>query len=314
MTSVSIALVSRNRIHELNRCLASIMTQTRKPDEIIIVDNASDSPLCEDALKLDCQHRLLRFESELGVSEARNICFNEASSDIILFMDDDAFFQEKDTQALDRIVNFADENEVDVLSLDVYNYKYGRQAKRGFYKKNNSRLFFAGAGFVLRKKAFANNPFPEEIIYGHEDLYLSLSCLQKGMLIFFFDGITIMHEMSPKRDYDFVQVKNSSMINKYAVKVNCLSSFFKPFLFLAFCSRVKRFYNYHPGSAKDTIRQGIFFSKKLRKNRMNLIQTCRLLYCFGVDFLYEISNTGRKNDDEAFIVNYNDERQQYDYS
>jgi len=94
--NLSIIIPTYNRAHDLEECLDSIRGQTRKPQEIIVVDDSDN----EDTLNLiksriedfKSQKIILKFvknEKERSSAIARNQGLNASSGNIILFLDDD---------------------------------------------------------------------------------------------------------------------------------------------------------------------------------------------------------------------------------
>jgi glycosyltransferase involved in cell wall biosynthesis len=92
MNSISVILCTHNpRQDYLQRAIAALKAQTLdcKDWELILVDNASDSPVCEF---VDISwHQNGRFikEDTLGLTAARLCGIRESSSDLIVFVDDD---------------------------------------------------------------------------------------------------------------------------------------------------------------------------------------------------------------------------------
>ncbi|MEM2778298.1 MAG: glycosyltransferase family A protein, partial [Candidatus Jordarchaeales archaeon] len=85
---VSVVILTRNSAATIRKCLESILHQTRKPDEIIIVDGSSvDGTL--DIVK----HFPVKIFSEpgLGYGHARNIGVQKAEGDIVFFIDADCY-------------------------------------------------------------------------------------------------------------------------------------------------------------------------------------------------------------------------------
>ena len=88
--SLSVVIATRNREHWLADALDSLTRQTRPPDEIIVVDNASEDNTREAVSQF--QHKLpvkYVFEGKKGIPYARNCGVKLASGDIIAFLDDD---------------------------------------------------------------------------------------------------------------------------------------------------------------------------------------------------------------------------------
>lgn len=97
--TVSVIIPVRNRVALVMGTLRSVMTQSRQPDAVIVVDNASTDETAE-AIKLAFRnweipegHKMPRLllvsEEKLGQSAARNRGLREADTDWVLFFDSD---------------------------------------------------------------------------------------------------------------------------------------------------------------------------------------------------------------------------------
>jgi glycosyltransferase involved in cell wall biosynthesis len=79
----------------IGRALASVLAQTRRPAEIILVDDASDDASC-DAARAFPETRIIRLEKNLGPGGARNAGWDMATQDYVAFLDaDDAWHPRK---------------------------------------------------------------------------------------------------------------------------------------------------------------------------------------------------------------------------
>ena len=102
--SVSVVICTRDRADELARCLVSLPQQTRKPDEIIVVDNASrDDRTRQVALAAGVTY--VR-EDRPGLDIARNTGLLAAKGEIVAYTDDDTelhpYWLERLASAFDR--------------------------------------------------------------------------------------------------------------------------------------------------------------------------------------------------------------------
>ena len=85
--ATSVIICTRDRPEQLRRCLASFAMQTRRPDEIIVVDNASVGPQTREVVAAAGMTYLR--EDRPGLDFARNRGAVAAHGDIVLYTDDD---------------------------------------------------------------------------------------------------------------------------------------------------------------------------------------------------------------------------------
>lgn len=87
--SVTIAVCTRDRTEDLERCISALLAMPDDGQEILIVDNA---PSTEDTRALVSRFPSIRYvrESRPGLDVARNCALREASGEVIAFTDDDA--------------------------------------------------------------------------------------------------------------------------------------------------------------------------------------------------------------------------------
>ena len=86
--SVSVIIPTYNRIRTLPRALDSVIAQTRPVDEIIVVDDGSSDSTDELVHEHYPEVTLLR-QPNMGVSAARNLGIEQATSDWIALLDSD---------------------------------------------------------------------------------------------------------------------------------------------------------------------------------------------------------------------------------
>ena len=88
---ISAIVPTRNREHELFTLLAALGRQTRRPDEVVIVD-ASDSSLAEilhaDTIAASSLN-LKYIQAARGVNRQRNLGARQSTGDLLFFFDDD---------------------------------------------------------------------------------------------------------------------------------------------------------------------------------------------------------------------------------
>jgi GT2 family glycosyltransferase len=84
---ISAVVVTYNRPEEVKKAVDSLVNQSVKPFEIIVIDDASNPPL---SMKVDGSRiKQIRFDEEVGISNARNYGISIAKGEYIAFIDDD---------------------------------------------------------------------------------------------------------------------------------------------------------------------------------------------------------------------------------
>lgn len=92
---VSVIIPTYNRPELVRRAIHSVMEQTFKDYEIVVVDDGSLEPVC--VLENEFEHlRVVRHEKNLGEASARNTGIRESRGEFIAFLDsDDSWLPEK---------------------------------------------------------------------------------------------------------------------------------------------------------------------------------------------------------------------------
>lgn len=138
--SISVIIPTYNSWSTLEACLESILKQTLKPLEIIVVDNASTDNTVDQVtkfIKLNKRVRLIRNKRNLGVTGGRNVGIKSArtKSDYLFFFDHDMV---ADPRMLEELVIVAESDEkIGILTPKIY------------YWEDRKRIWAAGTGINL---------------------------------------------------------------------------------------------------------------------------------------------------------------------
>lgn len=157
---LSIVVCTYNRSQLLKKCLDSLMNQTCKNYEVIVIDNNSSDNTKEVVEQYNSV--LYFFEPKTGLSYARNTGYEKASGEYIAYMDDDAYAVPNwCEQIIDNINKF----QFDVCGgiilpyfdskppfwfhekLETLNY-----GKKGFVPKSRSTRGFAGSNIIFKRE------------------------------------------------------------------------------------------------------------------------------------------------------------------
>lgn len=122
---ISIIIPAYNVQKYISKCIESVISQTYKKLEIIIIDDGSKDntlKICEEFMKKDDRIKVIHIENA-GVSNARNIGLNNSNGKYISFIDADDFVNEF---FCEKMLKALIENNCDVCSCGynrVYNSK-----------------------------------------------------------------------------------------------------------------------------------------------------------------------------------------------
>ena len=179
--SVSLVICTRDRPHELTRCLASLPRQTRPANEIVVVDNASRTKDTENV----CRQAGVRYvrEPRPGLDIARNSGARASRGEILAYTDDDVVLHPR---WLERLVEAFDTPNIWAVTGLVLPAELATPAQwqferywgfgRGFERKDFGESFLqahrasgcptwligAGASMAFRRTAFERAGFFDE--------------------------------------------------------------------------------------------------------------------------------------------------------
>lgn len=184
----------------LSKCINSILEQTYKNLEIILIDDGSDdsSPqICDKYSKKDKRIKVIHKENK-GVSSSRNKGLELSTGKYIVFVDSDDYI---DKQMIEKLYNNLIENKADISVCNHY-YNYQKdtfELKKFLHQKltidNNDKFYniyndyslstIIPWGKIYKKEIFANIRYPIGKI--HEDEAIILDILTKASRVSYFD-------------------------------------------------------------------------------------------------------------------------------
>ncbi len=94
MNTASLIIPTYNRPYDLENCLRSILSQTQRPEELIVVDdgNLESVPLWDELEHAGISCHYVR-KDKPGLTESRNLGVSLATQDILFFLDDDVILE-----------------------------------------------------------------------------------------------------------------------------------------------------------------------------------------------------------------------------
>jgi glycosyltransferase involved in cell wall biosynthesis len=196
LPTISVVVLTRNRPKLLSQCVNSLLNQTIKPLEIIIVDGSASTP----EVRLGSLIKVLH-DTKHSISSARNLGAKNAHGDIIVYLDDDLvaskdylsrirkhFIQDPTLAAVTgRITNALPDN---IYAATIYAF-YLRGLTRMYPSLSKAQPLTSGRMLDceimgIRKKIIQTTPFPERSSgHRHDDVELGLLLIRARKHIVF---------------------------------------------------------------------------------------------------------------------------------
>src|SRR5690625_6208119 len=186
MSKVSIIIPVYNKAPYLDSCISSVINQTYKNLEIIIIDDGSTDnslEICEKYRKKDERIQLISQENQ-GVSVARNKGIQKASGEWIYFLDADDYLE---LDAFEILVNeIIQDKEIDLIEFGAKKWQNNElvgeriPSKKQIYtdnikliKENEVKPFSACLHFT-KKDLLINNKiqFDEDLKHNEDALFM----------------------------------------------------------------------------------------------------------------------------------------------
>lgn len=203
---VSYVIATYNRPGDLAETLESVLDQEYEPLEVVVVCNSTDETpsLFEAGARFDRDRvRYFHYPERMGVPKARNVGYEHARGDILVTLDDDAVL--RDAGATGRVVSLLEaHDEVGVLAFQCRDYYSGElnlhetpdppeleMTPAQEYRAAN----FVGVGNAIRRSTLeAAGGYPEDFVYGFEEMDLSFRVHDTGYDILYTPEVTVYHK------------------------------------------------------------------------------------------------------------------------
>lgn len=216
MTTITAILPTYNRAHTLPRALASVFAQTRPPDEVIVVDDASTDDTAAVVAGFPGA-RLLRLDRNGGASRARNAGVREATGSLLAFIDsDDVWVANK----LETQLFYLQSNpQVDLLCTGItVNERSGKVASHGFDFRAPAAGWtfaelqtypFSTPTWLIRREAFIANGMFDESLANCEDLDFLARMLARHRIEMLRESLVVKYNQSDSINSDLKRTAES---------------------------------------------------------------------------------------------------------
>ena len=231
---VSYIIATYNRPDPLEEAIDSVLEQTYRPLEIVIVDNSSTKnlELFEEGGRFDEEFiHYYYITDQMSISAARNFGFERASGPIIVQIDDDATLGHPDVT--EEVVSiFRKHASVGALAFKSLDSRTGELRRievpdppdfRTPPSKQYRTTSFIGVGVAFRKTALEKaGGYPEDFKYGFEEMDLSVRLLDCGYDILYNPSLVVFHKKSPEGRKSEIEMLESQVENRIKIAIRNL--------------------------------------------------------------------------------------------
>ena len=265
---VSIIIPVFNGEKTVERCLNSVIFQTYKNLEIIIIDDGSSDKsveICKEIIKFDPKFKLY-VKNNGGVSSARNLALKKMNGSFVVFLDCDDFIHET---YIERMVNAANNWGLDIVisSFENLRIKHEIDYQKYFNKSlgiNNTEILkpddalekmllgnnfrWEACGKIFKEKILKDVFFDEsEVIF--EDFSYTCKALANSKKIGYIDSRMYFyvdnHNSASKQVYNeklksvnITVGKFEKIINQNFPKLQYCSLYFKSIIYTDMYDRI----------------------------------------------------------------------------
>jgi GT2 family glycosyltransferase len=242
---VTVAIVTHNRRHLLDACLAAVAAQEPRPAEVLVVDNGSTDGTAEHVRAHHRSARLVALARNGGPAAARNRALTEARTELVLLLDEDirllpgalagllAAVADPDAAAAAPLIVYGDRPDVVQYGGFAVHYLCVGIVRAGRLTDFEGAPPFVvtavagGAMLVRRSAASAVGGFDETFFFGREDGEFCARLTQAGWRCLQVPAAVARHEAQPRTAHLLqYQVRNRwlYMLRLYAARTLFLAA------------------------------------------------------------------------------------------
>ena len=250
---LTIAVLTMNRAeqmrHAVESCLKCILPEST---QFVIVDNAStdDTEKIIGLLKGEATHEILykRLQKNLGVGGGRNVCFDLAEGEYIYFLDDDAeIAKECRANFFLKAIDYMDRNPTVVtLTTRIEDKVHGKRVpavSRHMVVDGLPCVYLFQGGSTFMRRNYFSSPLFMDIMYGHEEVAVSMHVLDDGYSNVYMEDIFINHlPLVNKWKLAQDEINVHGISNLYGIKKILYPGIFRLPLFIVYQMRLKKYH------------------------------------------------------------------------
>lgn len=244
---ISVIICTRNRFDDFTKTMLSIASQSRLPDELVVVDSSDEEKLEIYLSSINPPFPVRYFHTLPGLTRQRNHGIRQSSGDLLFFFDDDVDLDANYLVEVENVFTMDAKQEIGAVGGRIignepltFRLKFERvvfdliRSVFGVVGTGNGKFYLSGmpshphanrsSGFIeclsgccmaFRRKVFEKVAFDEALVhYGlMEDVDISKQMLDAGYKIYYQTSATLIHNESPMNRLKVQQWAEMSIVN-----------------------------------------------------------------------------------------------------
>ncbi len=185
---VTVIVPVYNTAEYISKCIKSILCQTHKALEVIIIDDGScdeSLSICKKLQNEDSRINIVRQENN-GASMARNVGLNMAHGEYLMFVDSD---DQIDSEMIEQMLKTILATNVDIIiskipgEMQVYKQTTDVSQSETLLHLLRDQVWWSPCGKLFKRQLFDNIRFPRPTI--SEDYWIMVHLILNGANVFY---------------------------------------------------------------------------------------------------------------------------------
>lgn len=230
---ISVIVVNHNGLKWLNNCFESVFSQDYPNLEVIMVDNASIDESVIYVSKNFPNVQIIKNNKNLGLSKGNNMAANEATGEILFFLNSDV---KLGNSLISLLVEFMISNYLDIVGPQILNYegeyvfngKFFSIDRFGYPNFYKNMFFLQGSAIMIKKNVFNDiGRFDEKYFLYAEDIDLCFKARIMGFKIGQCSNAYVNHNWSNSLLGNLEKKRSISKLNRYELEKNIFRTIIK---------------------------------------------------------------------------------------
>ena len=183
-TKISVVIATKNRFHDIIKCMESILVQTLLPDEIVVVDSSDTQELKAKIEEFKSEKtKFIYLHTKAGMTYQWNTGVKNSCGDIVFILDDDTILEKDFIKEIVSVFENDKEREIGGVCGNITNIGNIKNQNRSVMYSIQSAISTILATIFFRNKIgngkFRLSGFPT-YLYGINKV-VNVECLPGGL-------------------------------------------------------------------------------------------------------------------------------------